>query len=44
MKCVTEQAAALKNPQQSAEEVLETLRNGGLVRSVAALRNLMGLT
>lgn len=44
VKCVTEQAADLKNPQQTAEEVLETLRNGGLVRSVAALRNLMGLT
>lgn len=41
VKCVTEQAGALKNPPQTTDEVLETLRCTGLVRSVTALRDLM---
>lgn len=41
VRCVTEQAAALKNPSQTVDEVLETLRCLGLVSSVAALRDLM---
>lgn len=44
VQCVTEQAAALTNPAQTTEDVLETLRCGGLVRSVAALRDLMRTT
>jgi len=39
---VVEQAAALKNPPRSPAELLETLRNQGLVRSVAKLRELLG--
>jgi hypothetical protein len=41
VKCVTEQAGALKNPPQTTDEVLETLRCTGLVQSVTALRDLM---
>jgi predicted nucleic acid-binding protein len=41
IQIVTEQAAALQNPPQSVDDVLETLRCNGLVRSVAALRDLM---
>jgi len=44
VQCVTEQAAALTHPVQTTEDVLETLRCGGLVRSVAALRDLMRTT
>jgi predicted nucleic acid-binding protein len=41
IQIITEQAAALKNPPQTVDDVLETLRCNGLVRSVAALRDLM---
>lgn len=41
VQCVTEQAAGLQNPPQTVDEVLETLRCGGLVQSVAALRDLL---
>lgn len=41
VQCVTEQAAALRNPPQSVDELLETLRCIGLARSVAALRDLL---
>jgi PIN domain len=40
---VAEQAAALKSPPRSAAELLDTLRNQGLVRSVARLRDLFGV-
>jgi hypothetical protein len=39
---VSQQAAALKNPPRSVAELLETLRDQGLVRSVAKLRELLG--
>lgn len=39
---VMEQAAALKNPPQTTADVLERLREQGLVRSVARLRELLG--
>jgi hypothetical protein len=41
-KVVSEQASALKNPDRTVEELLETLREQGLVRSVAKLRDLFG--
>lgn len=37
---VAEQAAALKSPPRSTAELLDTLRDQGLVRSVAKLREL----
>jgi hypothetical protein len=37
---VAEQAAALKNPPRSTAELLDTLRDQGLVRSIAKLREL----
>lgn len=39
---VVQQAAALKNPPRSPAELLDTLREQGLVRSVAKLRELLG--
>jgi hypothetical protein len=39
-KVLAEQAAALKNPPRSVAEMLDTLRDQGLVRSVAKLRDL----
>jgi predicted nucleic acid-binding protein len=41
VQCLTEQAASLKNPPQSVNDVLERLREAQLVRSVAAFRNLL---
>jgi hypothetical protein len=41
-KVISEQAAALKNPPRSVGELLDTLRDQGLVRSVAKLRELFG--
>lgn len=41
-KVVGEQAAALKNPARSVGELLDTLRDQRLVRSVAKLRELFG--
>lgn len=41
-KVVSEQAGALKNPPQTVAELLDTLRDQGLVRSVAKLRELFG--
>ncbi len=41
VQCATEQAAALRNPPCAVEDVLDRLREGGLVRSVAALRDLV---
>ncbi len=37
---IAEQAAALRNPPRSTAELLDTLRDQGLVRSVAKLREL----
>jgi hypothetical protein len=39
---VTEQAARLRNPPRTVGELLDTLRDQGLVRSVAKLRELFG--
>lgn len=39
---ISEQAAALKNPPRSIGDLLDTLREQGLVRSVAKLRELIG--
>jgi hypothetical protein len=39
---VLEQSQALKNPPQSVAELLDTLRDCGLVQSVAKLRELFG--
>jgi hypothetical protein len=39
---VTEQAAALKSPPRTVGDLLDTLRDQGLVRSVAKLRELFG--
>jgi hypothetical protein len=39
---VSEQAAALKSPPRTVGELLETLRDQGLVRSVAKMRELFG--
>lgn len=41
VQCLIEQAAALRHPAQSVEEVFETLRCTGLVQSVSALRDLL---
>jgi predicted nucleic acid-binding protein len=41
-KVVGEQAAALRNPPRTIADLLETLRDQGLVRSVAKLRELFG--
>lgn len=41
-RVVTEQGAALKNPPRTVAELLDTLRDQGLVRSVAKLRELFG--
>ena len=39
---VSQQAAALKHPPRSVPELLDTLREQGLVRSVARLREIFG--
>jgi hypothetical protein len=39
---VGEQAAALRNPARTVADVLDALRENGLVRSVARLRELFG--
>lgn len=41
---VAEQARALRNPPRSVGELLDTLRDQGIVRSVARLRELFGAT
>ena len=41
-RVVAEQAGALKNPPRSIPELLDTLRDQGLVCSVAKLRELFG--
>lgn len=41
---VIQQANALKSPPRSVGELLDTLRDQGLVRSVAKLRELLGAT
>ena len=40
---VVEQAAGLKNPPRTVEDLLGTLRDQGLVRSVAKLHEVLGL-
>lgn len=40
---VSEQAAALQRPKRTVGELLDTLRDQGLVRSVAKLRELLGV-
>jgi PIN domain-containing protein len=42
VRCLTEQALALRNPPQSVEEVLTTLAKSDLVQSCARLRDLLG--
>ena len=42
-KVVAEQAAALKNPPRSIAELLDTLRDQGLVRAVAKLRDMFAV-
>ena len=42
-RCVTEQAAACRNPPVSVPTLLDTLRDCGLVRSVARLREQLGV-
>lgn len=42
VRCITEQAAELRNPPQSVPQVLDTLRAQGLAQSVARLRELVG--
>lgn len=37
LEVIQEQAAALSNPSQSVDDILSTLRNEGLMKSVAAL-------
>jgi predicted nucleic acid-binding protein len=41
VRCLTEQAAALKNPKVSVDVLVETLRKNGLVRSASALQDLL---
>jgi predicted nucleic acid-binding protein len=43
MRVLTEQAGALKKPPQSIAQLLDTLRDQGLVRSAAKLRGLFGV-
>jgi DNA-binding transcriptional ArsR family regulator len=40
---VSEQAAGLRSPRRTVGELLDTLRDQGLVRSVARLRELFGV-
>jgi hypothetical protein len=40
---VSEQAAGLRSPRRTVGELLDTLRDQGLVRSVAKLRELFGV-
>lgn len=40
---VSNQAAALKNPRRTVADLLDTLRDQGLVRSVAKLREVFGV-
>lgn len=42
VKCVTDQASALRTPPKSVPDLLDTLRRSGLIRSVARLRELFG--
>ncbi len=42
LNVVIEQAQSLRNPPRSVPELLDTLREGGLVQSVAMLRDLFG--
>lgn len=42
VRCVTEQASALRRPPVPLHELLDTLRRLGLVQSIARLRDLMG--
>jgi predicted nucleic acid-binding protein len=43
-QCLADQVAALRSPQRTTEEVLETLHRCGLIRSVARLRDLLATT
>ena len=42
VRCVTEQAAELRNPPTTVPQLLDTLRAQGLAQSVARLRELLG--
>jgi predicted nucleic acid-binding protein len=42
VKCITDQAATLRNPPMLVPELLDSLRRTGLVQSVARLRDLLG--
>ena len=42
IRVLDEQAAALRNPPRSREELMDTLRTAGLVQSVARFRELSG--
>lgn len=39
---LSEQAAALRNPPRTVEDILNTLQEQGLVQNVAKLRELLG--
>lgn len=41
-RCLVEQASALRDPPRSVVEVLDTLRDLGLIRTVARMRELLG--
>lgn len=42
VRCLTEQAAALRNPPQAVKDVLDRLRKSGLVRAVGKFEELLG--
>jgi hypothetical protein len=43
-RCLTDQAAALRSPEKSVNEVLDVLRRQGLPQSVSRLRDLQGMS
>jgi len=43
LEVIVEQAAALRSPPQTVEDLLDTLRNNGLARTVARVRAARGI-
>ena len=43
-QCITQQAGRLRNPPRTVDQLLDTLRDQGLVQSVARLRELLSAT
>lgn len=43
LEVIVEQAAALRSPPQTVEDLLDTLRNNGLARTVARMRAARGI-